>query len=75
MKDKIIDYDPIKGFITFNDLITDLKIILQDYITLESILIGILENFQFNDETIASLFTCDIASSLNNLIDILQDRL
>ena len=75
MKDKIIDYDPIKGFITFNDLITDLKIILQDYITLENILIGILENFQFNDETIASLFTCDIASSLNNLIDILQDRL
>ena len=75
MKDKIIDYDPIRGFITFNDLITDLKIILQDYKTLENILIGILENLKFDDETIASLFTCDIASSLNNLIDVLQNRL
>ena len=75
MKDKIIDYHPIKGFITFNDVITDLKIILQDYKTLENILIGILENFQFDDETIASLFTCDIASSINNLIYVLQDRL
>lgn len=75
MKDKIIDYHPVKGFITFNDLITDLKIILQDYKTLEVILIGILENLQFDDETIASLFACDIASSLNNLIEVLQDRL
>ena len=75
MKDKVIDYHPVKGFITFNDLITDLKIILQNYETLEDILIGILENFQLDDETIASLFSCDIASSLNNLIDVLQDRL
>ena len=75
MKDKIIDYHPVKGFITFNDLITDLKIILQDYKTLEVIIIGILENLQFDDETIASLFACDIASSLNNLIEVLQDRL
>ena len=75
MKDRIIDYHPVKGFITFNDLITDLKIILQDYKTLENILIGILENYQFDDETIASLFSCDIASSLTNLIDVLEDRL
>ena len=75
MKDKIICYDPIKGFITFNDLITDLKNILHNYKILEDIIIGILENFQFDDETIASLFTCDIASSLNSIINILQDRL
>ena len=75
MKDKIIDYHPVKGFITFNDLITDLKIILQDYKMLENILIGILENYQFDNETIASLFSCDIASSLTNLIDVLEDRL
>ena len=75
MKDKITDYDPIKGFISFNDLITNLKVILQDYKTLENILIGILENLQFDDETIASLFTCDIANRLNNLINSLQDSL
>ena len=74
MKDKVIDYHSVKGF-TFNDLITDLKIILQNYETLEDILIGILENFHLDDETIASLFSCNIASSLNNLIDVLQDRL
>ena len=61
MKDKIIDYHPIKGFITFGDLIADLKIILK--------------NFQFDDEMIASLFTCDIESSLENIIYVLQDRL
>ncbi len=75
MKDKVIDYHSVKGFITFNDLITDLKIILQNYETLEDILIGILENFHLDDETIASLFSCNIASSLNSLIDVLQDRL
>ena len=75
MKNRIIDYHQVKGVITFDDLITNLKIILQEYKTLEDILIGILENFQFDDETIASLFTCDIASRLNSIINTLQDRL
>ncbi len=75
MKDKIIYYHAIKGFITFNDLITDLKIILENYKSLEEILIDILKNFQFDDEMIASLFTCDIKSSLENIIYVLQDRL
>ena len=75
MKNRIIDYHQVKGVITFDDLITNLKIILQEYKTLEDILIGILENFQFDDETIASLFTCDIASRLNSIISTLQDRL
>lgn len=75
MKDKIIDYHPIKGVITFNDLITDLKVILDNYMYLEDVITGMLENFQFDYETIASLFSCDIASSLKNIIDTLQDRL
>ena len=75
MKDKIIDYHPVKGFITFNDLITDLKVVLDNYLYLEEVIIGILENFQFDYETIVSLFSYDIASSLKNMIDTLQDRL
>ncbi len=75
MKDKIIDYHPIAGFITFNDLINDLKIILQDYNTLKDIIICILENSQFDEEVISSLLTFDIASSLTNIIDVLQDLL
>lgn len=75
MKDKIIDYDPIRGYITFNDLINDLELILQDYKTLEDIVVIILENSRFDDETIASLFVDNIANRLNNLIYVLKDRL
>ncbi len=75
MKDKIIDYHPIKGYITFNDLINDLELISQDYKTLENIVIILLENNHFDNETISSLFTDNIANRLDNLIYVLQDRL
>ncbi len=75
MKDKIIDYHPIKGYITFNDLINDLELISQDYKTLENIVIILLENSHFDNETISSLFTDNIANRLDNLIYVLQDRL
>jgi len=75
MKDKIIDYHPIKGYITFRDLINDLELILEDYKILEGIVIILLENSNFDNETIASLFANDIASRLNNLVYILKDRL
>ena len=75
MKDKIIDYNPIRGYITFNDLINDLELILQDYKTLENIVIILLENKHFDNETIAALFIDNIASRLDNLIYVLKDRL
>ena len=75
MKDKYIYYHPIRGFITSNDLVEDLKRVLKNYKTLEDIVITILENFQFDDETIASLFTCNIASKLEDIINILQNEL
>ncbi len=75
MKDKIIDYDPIRGYITFNDLINDLELILLDYKTLENIVIILLENNHFDNETIASLFADNISSRLDNLISVLKDRL
>ena len=75
MKDKIIGYHPITDFITFNDLITDLKIILQDYNTLKDIISTILEDSKFDDEFFSQLLTYDIASSLASIIDILQDSL
>lgn len=75
MKDKIIDYHPIKGYITFNDLITDLKLIYQDYKELEDIINIILESNNFDSETIASLFKDNIASRIDNLIYVLKDRL
>ena len=75
MKDKYVDYHPVRGFITFNDLIEDLKRVLENYKTLEDIVITILENFQFDDKTIASLFTSNIASDLEDIINILQKEL
>lgn len=75
MKDKIIDYHPIKGYITFNGLINDLELILQDYKELEDIIILLLKNSNFDNETIASLFKDNISSRLNNLIYVLEDRL
>lgn len=75
MKDKIIGYHPITDFITFNDLITDLKIILQDYNTLKDIISTILEDSQFDEEFFSQLLTYDISSSLSYIIDVLQDLL
>ena len=75
MKDKIIGYHPITDFITFNDLITDLKIILQDYNTLKDIISTILEDSQCDEEFVSQLLTYDIASSLSYIIDVLQDLL
>ena len=75
MKDKIIDYHPTKGYITFNDLINDLEIILSDYKLLEEIIINILENNHFDNKTIASIFTSNIENRLENIIYVLKDRL
>lgn len=75
MKDKIIDYHPTKGYITFNDLINDLEIILSDYKLLEEIIINILEFNKYDNEIISSIFTSNITNRLENIIDILKDRL
>ncbi len=75
MKDYIIDYNQIKGYITINDLINDLKLILEDYKTLEDIIIVILKNSHFDDETIASLFNNNIASRLDDIVSILDTKL
>lgn len=75
MKDKIIDYHPTKGYITFNDLINDIDLILQDYQKLEDIVINILEANNYNSEIIATLFSDNIANRLNNIVYVLKDRL
>lgn len=53
MKNKIIDYHPIKGYITFNDLINDIEIISKDYKLLEEIIINILEYQKIDSEIIS----------------------
>lgn len=75
MKDKIIDYHPIKGYITFNDLINDIESISKDYKLLEEIIINILEYQKIVPEIISDIFNNDIYNRLENIIYILKDRL
>lgn len=75
MKNKIIDYHPIKGYITFNDLINDIEIISKDYKLLEEIIINILEYQKIDSEIISDIFNNDIYNRLENIIYILKDRL
>ena len=75
MKNKIIDYHPIKGYITFNDLINDIEIISKDYKLLEEIIINILEYQKIDSEIISDIFNNDIYTRLENIIYILKDRL
>ena len=75
MNDKIIDYHPIKGYITFNDLINDMEIIYQDYKCLEKIIIDILSYQNYDEETINSLLDNSIDTRLENIIYVLKDRL
>ena len=75
MKNKVIDYHPIKGYITFNDLINDIEIISNDYKLLEEILINILEYHKYDSEIISTIFNNNIHNRLENIIYILKDRL
>ena len=75
MKNKVIDYHPIKGYITFNDLINDIEIISNDYNLLEAILINILEFHNYDSQLVANIFSNNIHDRLKNIIYILKDRL
>lgn len=75
MKNKVIDYHPIKGYITFNDLINDIETISNDYKLLEEILINILEYHKYNSEIISTIFNNNIHDRLENIIYVLKDRL
>ena len=70
MKNKIIDYHPIKGYITFNDLINDIEIISKDYKLLEEIIINILEYQKIDSEIISDIFNNDIYNRLEDIIYI-----
>lgn len=74
MKNKIIDYHPIKGYITFNDLINDIETISNDYKLLEEILINILKYHKYNSKIISSIFNNNIHNRLENIIYVLKDR-
>ncbi len=75
MKNKIVDYHPILGPITYEDLINDLSILLEDYNTLEKIMLNIMEYNNYDAETISSLFNDSIPNKLEWIIFVLKGLL
>lgn len=75
MKDKILDFHPILGAITYNDLLNDLSSLLEDYNTLEEIIQDILKNNNYNDETVMSLLKDNISNRLEWLLFVLKGLL
>ncbi len=76
MKDKILAIHPVSGIITFEDLIKDLEIMLNDNLFLEDIVYGLLkEETNMSEEDISSLFNYSISNRLKWIIFVLKDLL
>lgn len=75
MKNKILDFHPILGAITYNDLINDLSSLLEDYNTLEETIQDILKNNNYDDECISSLLNNNISNRLEWLLFVLKSLL
>ena len=75
MENKILDFHPILGAITYNDLINDLSSLLEDYNTLEETIQDILKNNNYDDENISSLLNYNISNRLEWLLFVLKSLL
>ena len=75
MENKILDFHPILGAITYNDLINDLSSLLEDYNTLEETIQDILKNNNYDDEYISSLLNDNISNRLEWLLFVLKSLL
>ena len=75
MKDKLMDYNPVAGNITFEDLLINLKNVLKRYKSLEDTVIYILKTNGYDDKTISSLFVGSITNSLEYIIFLLEKLL
>ena len=72
-KNHILYTHPIVGEITFNDLIQDLNIIINDLSTFESIVYDMLKELSnLSDEDISSLFNYIPINQLNWILDLLK---
>lgn len=75
MKDKILDFHPILGAITYKDLLNDLSSLLEDYNTLEERIKDILKFSNYDDETISSLLNDNISNRIEWLLFVLKSLL
>lgn len=75
MKDKILEFHPTLGAITYKDLLNDLSSLLEDYKVLEERIQDILEYNNYDDEIISSLLNDNISNRLEWLLFYLKSLL
>ena len=75
MNSIVLFNDPILGDIYLKDLIDYIDILKKNNDTMINRVVSILESNGFDDETIASILKEDISSSLNFIVDTLNDNL
>lgn len=75
MKDRILASHPVLGAITFEDVINDLEIMLDDNKLFENLVYQLLELDNISKEDIASLFNYSVTNRLQWIIDILKSIL
>lgn len=72
MKDRVLVTHPILGIITFEDIIRDLEIMLEDNELFEDIVHQLLGLNNMPEEDLSSLFNYSVTNRLKWIIDILK---
>lgn len=75
MQDKILEYHPTLGAITYKGLITDLEIILEDIKNLEDRTYQVLKHTELSNEDISTFYADNIPSRLEWIIFVLKELL
>ena len=74
-KDFIIYQDGLIGSITLDDFIKEFEKCIKEQQNFENIIYDILKNQNFDDETLASLFTLSKTDSMKFNINLLKNEL
>lgn len=72
MKDRVLATHPILGIITFEDIIRDLEIMLEDNELFEDIVHQLLGLNNMPEEDLSLLFNYSVTNRLKWIIDILK---
>ena len=75
IKDLIIWNDPILGEISLDFIITGLQELLDEQTKFEDIIYHLLENANYDDETISSLFTLSKIDLIRTYLKMIKDEL
>lgn len=75
MKNKIIGIHPLVGKITYQDIIDDINLIIQDYNYLEMFISRIIDLDEDDNELVDIILNNDICNRLENISYVLKTLL